>query len=189
MKAIIITLGALALCLPAQAQSVSLSTTDGDTYTGITFERVEPDGLYIEYSLPGGGFGMSKVKFSRLSRPLQRQFGFDKSKARDYEDAIAQANTSASQDLINRYQAERDARNKRDAENESAYIGRMAEITRINIAVATAFLHTDPPPNNPSSHLDYGAQFSSGRTTTQTEYATGPTGDLFPGRGTTIKSH
>src|SRR5580658_7828567 len=100
MKNTLITLAALALCLPAGAQASTISTTDGVTYADIKFERVEPDGLYIEYPLPGGGLGMSKIKFNRLSRAEQKKFGFDSEAAHDYEAEITTANNNAAQELM-----------------------------------------------------------------------------------------
>jgi hypothetical protein len=98
MKTIVLALIGLGLC--AQARSSSLSTSDGVTYNNITAQRADPDGLYIEYTLPGGGLGMSKVKFSRLSPDQQKQFGFDANKARDYEAQVAKANDDYRQQCV-----------------------------------------------------------------------------------------
>jgi len=98
MKTAIVALIALGLC--AQAKSTTLSTADGTTYNNISQQRVDPDGLYIEYTLPNGGVGMSKVKFSRLSRDQQKEFGFDASKAKDYETKVAKANEDFRQECI-----------------------------------------------------------------------------------------
>ena len=46
----------------------ALSTTDGKTYDHISVQRADPDGLYIEYTLPGNGVGSAKVKFTRPVR-------------------------------------------------------------------------------------------------------------------------
>src|SRR5579862_263584 len=98
MKTMILALIALGLC--ARAQSISLSTTDGATYNHITAQRVDPDGLYIEYTLPGGGIGMSKVKFSRLSSEQQKQFGYEPAKAHEYESQVAKANEDFRQESL-----------------------------------------------------------------------------------------
>src|ERR1700728_2482690 len=89
MKTVVLALLALGFC--AQARSTTLSTTDGATYNNVTTQRVDPDGLYIEYTTSGGGLGMSKIKFSRLSSDQQKQFGYDATKARDYELSVAKA--------------------------------------------------------------------------------------------------
>ena len=46
----------------------ALTTTDGKTYDHISVQRADPDGLYIEYTLPGNGVGSAKVKFTRPVR-------------------------------------------------------------------------------------------------------------------------
>lgn len=89
MKNFLLVLVTMGLC--AAARSESLTTSDGVTYNGITTRRVEPDGLYIEYMPAGGGMGMSKVKFARLSPEQQKQFGYDPDKARDFEARNAKA--------------------------------------------------------------------------------------------------
>lgn len=90
MKTSILALIALGLCASTYADS--LVTTDGARYDNITFKRADPDGLYIEYTLPDNGMGLAKVKFNRLSADEQKQFGYDATKAKDYEAAVAKAN-------------------------------------------------------------------------------------------------
>ncbi|HZV34748.1 MAG TPA: hypothetical protein VFB72_09275 [Verrucomicrobiae bacterium] len=90
MKRTIIALIALGLCASTFADS--LVTTDGTRYDNITSKRVDPDGLFIEYSLADGGIGMAKVKFTKLSADEQKQYGYDAAKAREYETAVAKAN-------------------------------------------------------------------------------------------------
>ena len=51
MKALVFALLGVALCLPVQ--SATITTTDGVTYNNITAQRADPDGLYLEYALPG----------------------------------------------------------------------------------------------------------------------------------------
>ena len=68
-----------------------LTTTDGKTYDHISVQRADPDGLYIEYTLPGNGVGSAKVKFTRLSAELQKQHAYDPAAAQQYATAQAQA--------------------------------------------------------------------------------------------------
>ncbi len=63
-----------------------ITTTDGKTYDHITTQRTDPDGLYIEYTLPGNGMGAAKVKFSRLSSRLRKLCGYNASAGRQYEE-------------------------------------------------------------------------------------------------------
>lgn len=118
----IVTLIALGLC--AESKGGSLSTVDGTTYNNITEQRVDPDGLYIQYSLPAGGLGMSKIKFSRLSADQQKQFGYNAEKARNYEAQVAKANEDFRQECIRRQEAvqaqEADQRKHADQEERVA---------------------------------------------------------------------
>jgi hypothetical protein len=130
MKTVIIALIALGLCTPAW--SVSISTTDGVTYNNVTTQRVDPDGLYIEYTMPNGGLGMSKIKFSRLSADQQKQFGYDATKARDYELGVAKAAEDNRQESIRMEQIAQAARHTRDAENERASTSRFIAVSQAN---------------------------------------------------------
>lgn len=98
----------LGLC--AQARSTSVTTTDGATYYNVTAEHVYPDGLILEYTIPGGGIGMSKVKFGRLSADQQKQYGYDPAKARDYEAQVAKAQEEYRQECIKRDEAAKSQR-------------------------------------------------------------------------------
>jgi hypothetical protein len=63
----------------------AITTMDGKTYDHITAQRADPDGLYIEYAPGGKGMGCAKLKFSRLSNDLQKQYGYDADAAKKYE--------------------------------------------------------------------------------------------------------
>jgi hypothetical protein len=94
MKAKIVTFLAMAAaCGVAMASETfpAITTTDGKTYDHITAQRVDPDGLYIEYSPGGKGLGSAKLRFSRLSPDLQKQYGYDADAAKKYEDETYQA--------------------------------------------------------------------------------------------------
>jgi hypothetical protein len=89
MKARIATLMALtAACRVALAADTmpAITTTDGKTYDHITAQRVDPDGLYIEYAPGGKGMGCAKLKFNRLSPDMQKEYGYDADAAKKYED-------------------------------------------------------------------------------------------------------
>jgi hypothetical protein len=188
-----IAIALIALSLYTQPQTRTLSTVDGAIYTGITMQRVDPDGLYIEYTLPGGGIGVSKVKFHRLSRAQKKQFGYDANKASDYEEQVAQANQDCSQELMRRYQIEQATRRQRDLENQNAYAGRMAAITQLNAAQAARELSPDSPGadfGRGGMGIGYSPQFTAGgASTTQTTYSAGFSPDPFPNRGVTVRSH
>ncbi|HTA31310.1 MAG TPA: hypothetical protein VK731_12540 [Candidatus Cybelea sp.] len=129
MKMITLALIGFGFCL--QANCSTLTTTDGATYNNITAQRVDPDGLYIEYTTAGGGLGMSKVKFSRLSSDQQKQFGFDPAKAREYEASVAKATDDFRQESARMEQiasAARQARAEQDARTANDRAVAMAQL-------------------------------------------------------------
>jgi hypothetical protein len=116
MKAKIATLMAMAIvCRSTMAVDTfpAITTTDGKTYDHITAQRTDPDGLYIEYAPAGKGLGSAKLKFSRLSADLQKQYGYDADAAKKYEDETYKATlafrTWADQQEIARQKAQADA--------------------------------------------------------------------------------
>ncbi len=137
MKTVILALIGLGFCV--QARSESVTTTDGATYNNITAQRVDPDGLYLEYTLPGGGFGMSKVKFTRLSADQQKQFGYDADKARDYETKVAKANEDYRQQCIKwdeTAKSQRAEQQAREDQQDKALNERIAALTQLKQAEA-----------------------------------------------------
>jgi len=137
MKKIILALIGLGLCL--QARSDSLSTTDGTTYNNVTSQRVDPDGLCIEYTPPGGGLGIAKVKFTRLSADQQKQFGYDANKAKEFEAGVAKATEDFRQDSIHREQAaqaQRAADQTREVQQEQALTERIMAMAQLKQAEA-----------------------------------------------------
>lgn len=135
----IIALIGLGLCF--QAGATSLSTTDGTTYDHITTQRTDPDGLYIEYALPGGGIGMSKVKFTRLSADQQRQFGYDANKAKEHMAQVAKANEEFRGESIRweqLAQAQRAAQQERELEQEKVQTERLMALAELKQAQASA---------------------------------------------------
>jgi hypothetical protein len=137
MKIIVFVISAMLLC--CEARCTSISTTDGMTYNNISAQRVDPDGLYVEYTLPGGGVGMSKIKFSRLSPDQQKQFRFDANKARDYETGVAKANDDFGQEALREGQIENAARLARNQDNERVAESRMMAMTQLQAAQANSY--------------------------------------------------
>ncbi len=137
MKTVILALIGLGLCV--QARSESVTTTDGATYNNITAQRVDPDGLYLEYTLPGGGFGMSKVKFTRLSADQQKQFGYDADKARDYETKVAKANEDYRLECLKwdeTAKSQRAAQQAREDQQDKILNDRISALTQLRQAEA-----------------------------------------------------
>ena len=77
----------------------TITTTDGQTYKNVELLRVVADGLLIEYLPDSGGTGLVRLKFTNLSKSLQKQFGYDEYKASAYEKDQALAMTELSQKL------------------------------------------------------------------------------------------
>ena len=127
----------LGLCV--QARSENLSTKDGATYNNITAQRVDPDGLYIEYTPAGGGVGASKVKFSRLSSDEQKQYGYDPDKAKDFEAKVAKATEDFRQDCIRREQTaqtQRTSDQELDDQRDKALTDRITAMAHLKEAEA-----------------------------------------------------
>lgn len=72
------------------AQPVKITALDGKTYTGVTVQRVDPDGLTIGFTSAGGGTSVAKIKFKNLPEELQRQYKYDPDKAAAFEAKQAQ---------------------------------------------------------------------------------------------------
>jgi S1-C subfamily serine protease len=68
-----------------------ITTRDGTTYQGVTVQKVDPDGLMVEYRLANGGTGLAKLKFPDLPASLQEKFGYDAEKAAAFEAEQRQA--------------------------------------------------------------------------------------------------
>src|SRR6266404_3699487 len=71
--------------VPPPAAPTEITTRDGKAYRGVTVDRIEADGIVIDYRLEGGGSGIAKVKFVNLPENLQRQYGYDPQKAAAFE--------------------------------------------------------------------------------------------------------
>ena len=150
MKAAVLSLlVALALCMPARSNTIT--TTDGVAYNNVTTQRADPDGLYIEYTLPGGGVGMSKVKYSRLSADQQKQFGFDAAKAHDYEAQVAKANEDFRQESLRDEQIAQAARRAREQRDDNSLNDRLLAQAQ------TAAAQPNPAPASvPGYNYDWG---------------------------------
>jgi hypothetical protein len=111
-----------------------ITTMDGKTYDHITAQRTDPDGLYIEYTLPGNGMGVAKVKFSRLSARLRKLCGYNAEAGREYEDD-AYAGVLAYQNWVDERQA---ARKQAQAEAYAYQVQQAAMIAQLALAPAPA---------------------------------------------------
>jgi len=123
----------------------TITTTDGDTYDGVSLIRAEPDGYLVNYNAGGNNVGVAKIKFARLSPELQRQSGYDPNKATEYEAKVANAGEDFAQARLAWQQAkaanERDrlARETREADDAAAAAAERAA-AQAQIAQAEASL-------------------------------------------------
>ncbi len=137
MKATFALFLGLGLCL--QAQGLILFTTDNHSYENVTTVRPDPDGLYIEYNLPGGGMGMAKIKYTRLTEELQKKYGYDPDKAREFETKVAKATEDWRQEAIRQEQAAQErikAREAREDEQEKVANERILAMAQLKQAEA-----------------------------------------------------
>lgn len=70
---------------PSNSLPSRIVTMDGKTYNAVKLQRVLPDGLLVQYLPDAGGMGLARLKFVKLSKSLQVQFGYDPAKASVYE--------------------------------------------------------------------------------------------------------
>src|SRR5690349_9238881 len=75
---------------PPPRHFAKITTLDGKTYEAVTVQRVQPDGLLVEFNTPGGGFGTAKLKFRNLPSTVRDQFGFDARQAEAFETSQAE---------------------------------------------------------------------------------------------------
>src|SRR6202012_4351624 len=83
--------GLLAVSIARADLPKTITTTDGETYQGVSLIRAEPDGYLVNYQPDGNGMGIAKIKFTRLSKDLQRKGGYNAADAQDFEDSQAEA--------------------------------------------------------------------------------------------------
>jgi hypothetical protein len=66
-----------------------ITTLAGRTYEKVILEKVDPDGLLVQFTPVEGGSGVAKLKFRELPPELREQYGYDPDRASDYEAAQA----------------------------------------------------------------------------------------------------
>jgi len=136
-KAIIVTGAFLILAVAARAElAATITTTDGQTYKGVSLIRAEPDGYLVNYEPLKNGMGIAKIKFSRLSGDMQKQAGYNPDKAREFEAGVARANESLVQQSINWDAAARAERQARQVREDQMDLQRMAYLAQVNQAQA-----------------------------------------------------
>jgi hypothetical protein len=149
---ILSTIAVLGLGLGTQAFGESLSTRDGTTYDNITKKRVDVDGIYLEYSPASGGMGVAKVKFARLTKEQQKQFGYDSANAAEYEEQYA---AGMAQWRAEQAQRDKAVRQARDLAYEREVASAQEQAIKNEQMLAVAADQNEPhlSPNNGSYYV------------------------------------
>jgi len=180
MKTALLIAVLVAITGVAGAAETSLTTIDGKTYDHISTLRVDPDGVYIEYTVARGGLGSAKVKFARLSTDLQKQYGYDADAARKYEEGTARAelayqNWAKEQDAARqRAQSERDAR---ELEEETLATQRQVAAAQVAQAAAQSAQGSGDTMPYYAPNYGYGYGFGIGRAASRHAW----TGEMYQG--------
>jgi hypothetical protein len=116
--------GAVALCATLDAaETNSITTRDGTTYTNAVIQRADPNGVVIEYAPQPGSVGIAKLKFANLPDELQRRYHYNATNALVFEQNHA-AGIARRQEEIEQGEIEKrrlhEANLQRRAEEEEA---------------------------------------------------------------------
>jgi hypothetical protein len=68
-----------------------ITTLDGKVYEKVSVQRIEPDGLLVEFSPRDNSFGTAKLKFRNLPTDLRERYGYDAARAEAFAASQAQA--------------------------------------------------------------------------------------------------
>ncbi len=81
-----------------EPETMDIETVDGRIFRNATVERVTPSGIDIGYFREDGAYAMIGLRLAVLTPELQKEFGFDPEKAKDFEEKLnAAANLSLTQ--------------------------------------------------------------------------------------------
>jgi hypothetical protein len=81
-------------------ESDGLTTLNGQSFKGAHIEKVEPIGLVISYQIPGGGLGITTVRFQDLPDSIREKYGFDPKKAASFDAAQKKATADMTRHMI-----------------------------------------------------------------------------------------
>ena len=130
--------GAVALCATLDAaETNSITTRDGKTYTNAVIQRADPNGIVIEYVPQPGSVGIAKLKFANLSDELQKRYNYNAANALIFEQnhaaGIARRQEEIEQGEIEKRQVH-EANLQRRAEEEAAALEARREEEAANAA-------------------------------------------------------
>jgi len=121
------------------AETNSITTRDGITYTNAVIQRADPNGIVIEYAPRRGSVGIAKLKFANLPDELQRRYNYSATNALIFEQNHA-AGVARRQQEIEQGEIEK-KRLRRQAEEEAAALEAKRQQDAANAAAQT-------PPEN-----------------------------------------
>ncbi len=79
--------GAVALWASLHAaETNSITTRDGKTYTNAVIQRADPNGIVIEYAPTPGSVGIAKLKFANLPPEIQKRYNYNPTNAQIFEE-------------------------------------------------------------------------------------------------------
>jgi len=67
------------------AETNSITTRNGITYTNAVIQRADPDGVVVEYAPQPGSVGLAKLKFANLPDELRKQYNYNPTEAETFE--------------------------------------------------------------------------------------------------------
>jgi len=112
------------------AETDSITTRNGITYTNAVIQRADPDGVVIEYAPQPGSVGMAKLKFANLPDELRKRYNYNTTDAQIFEHNQAAGNARREQEIA---QAESEKQRRHDelvqqrAAKEAALEARLQE--------------------------------------------------------------
>jgi len=81
-----ILVGAVALGTAlGAAETDSVTTRNGITYTNAVIQRADPDGVVVEYAPQPGSVGIAKLKFANLPDELRKRYNYNATDAVTFE--------------------------------------------------------------------------------------------------------
>ncbi|MDB6032075.1 MAG: hypothetical protein JWM16_2413 [Verrucomicrobiales bacterium] len=140
-----------------------ITTLDGKTYQEVTVQKIQPDGLLVEFSLAGGGFGTAKLKFRNLPEGVREPYRYDALQAAAFEASQAEGEkawNARNEAWAERRQAAMDAQMVREERLRDQV--RAEEAARQTAAEARAEEQRQTPPAPYPYGYGYGLGWGTG---------------------------
>jgi hypothetical protein len=112
------------------AETDSITTRNGITYTNAVIQRADPDGVVVEYAPQPGSVGIAKLKFANLPDELRKRYNYNATDAATFEQNQA-AGIARREEQIAKAEIEKQRRHdelvQQRAEQEAALEAKMQE--------------------------------------------------------------